>query len=192
MNAAELLTSFVRSNPSFEDIIQSDKNKPAAVLVAITNDEQPKIWLTQRPKHLKDHPAQICFPGGKVDISDVNNIDTAYREANEEIGVQPQQLELIGTLPIFTTYSGFNIQPVIAYIQNDFQPNVNKEEVDDCFTIPVQHILNETNFIQIKQEKTGKKEPVYFLPYRQKMIWGATAAILYQLSQMIRTHQKPA
>ncbi|WP_163935042.1 CoA pyrophosphatase [Paraferrimonas sp. SM1919] len=158
----------------------------AAVLIGISDDISPAIWLTQRPLHMKHHPGQVSFPGGKVESYDKDIYATAAREAQEEIGLLPQHLQFLGKLPNHQTHTGFDITPVVALIDRNFQPKVDQAEVSACFTLPLQIALDKRNFHQLNIERNNINYRLDFLPYKQRLIWGATGAILQQFLHQIR------
>jgi len=160
----------------------------SAVLIALVEQQgELKVLLTKRASHLKHHSGQICFPGGKVEQSDANFTETALREAQEEIGIESNALTVLGQLNPYQTITGFSITPIVAFLQNDTAYQIDKNEVDEIFHVPFQHFLsNEKHHIVEIVSKTGNHQ-VHFMPYRDYNIWGATAAILKDLSKLIES-----
>jgi len=160
----------------------------SAVLIALVEQQgELKVLLTKRASHLKHHSGQICFPGGKVEQSDANFTETALREAQEEIGIESNALTVLGQLNPYQTITGFSITPIVAFLQNDTAYQIDKNEVDEIFHVPFQHFLsNEKHHIVEIVSKTGNHQ-VHFMPYRHYNIWGATAAILKDLSKLIES-----
>jgi 8-oxo-dGTP pyrophosphatase MutT (NUDIX family) len=157
--------------------------KAAAVLIAITEkDGHLSIVFTKRASHLKHHPNQISFPGGKTESFDKNTIATAIREAEEEIGLNAQAIEIIGQLPPYQVISGYLVTPVIAFISNKQNYIIDHNEVAEIFQVPLQHFLNTENHITITVERQGNRFPIQFMPYNHHNIWGATAAMLKDLA----------
>ncbi len=162
----------------------------AAVLIGfVERNSQISIIMTRRANHLRHHPGQVSFPGGKAEASDPDLIFTAQRETGEEIGIPPDKINIFGQLPQLVTVSGFTIQPVLAFIDNDYQLNIDHNEVADVFELPLSHILNRNNLVS--QRFILKKLPhhIFALPYRHYLIWGATAQILHLLKQHLTYNQ---
>lgn len=158
----------------------------SAVLIALTNkNNQLCILLTKRAPHLKHHPGQISFPGGKVEKSDLNLNATALREAKEEVGLTKKNIQIIGQLHPYQTITGFQITPIVAFLQSNSATQIDKNEVDEIFYVPIQHFLNNKQHftIDVQHKKTHSK--FHFMPYKHHNIWGATAAILKDLVEHI-------
>lgn len=156
--------------------------KEAAVLITLVEiDQQLEVILTRRAAHLKHHPGQISFPGGKVEPQDKNIVSTALRESEEEIGLMPQQVEVIGKLNDYNTVSGFKVTPVIAMLKNQQDFTIDTNEVSEVFNVPLKFFIDTENHSFINLIKEGKKHKVYFMPYEQYNIWGTTALILKDL-----------
>ena len=120
--------------------------KPASVIVGIVEREKPQLFLTRRSEQLKQHSGQIAFPGGKVDGLDNSLIDTALREAHEEIGLMQKNVEILGLLPKHETGTGYRILPVVVFIQPKFIPKIDKSEVAETFEVPFEFLMNEKTF----------------------------------------------
>ena len=164
----------------------STRLRQAAVLIAFTQvDNDTHVILTRRPMHLRSHPGQISFPGGKVEKSDINLIATALREAEEEIALKISNVEVMGQHPKYKTFTGFEITPVFGIVKNSFIPVLDPGEVADLFTIPLNYLLNKNNRKFYLYSRQGIQCKVYFIKYKQHMIWGATAAIIEQLCQQL-------
>lgn len=162
------------------------KLRPAAVLLAF--EETPegiRLYLTKRSSHLRHHPGQIAFPGGKVEHGDPGTVDAALREAREEIGLDPAQVEVLGTLEPHETVTGFLVTPVIARIRAPFTPIPEPGEVDEVFTVPFDHIAHPENYHIEKRRWAGGWRSYYVAPYGPYYIWGATARILRALSDRL-------
>ena len=164
----------------------SQKLTPAAVLIAIKEiDESLHILLTKRSSNLKNHPSQISFPGGKRDTGDVSLEITALREANEEIGLSPELVTFIGSLPNHKTVTGFDVKPYLGFINSPFKATINKFEVEELFTVPLNHLLNLENFYIESRKWKNKNRFYYTIPYGPYYIWGATARIIRSLAEII-------
>ena len=155
---------------------------PASVLIAIVQRAQPTVLLTQRTAHLSTHSGQIAFPGGKQDASDEDLRSTALREAREEVGLQAEFIQVLGTLPIYATGSGFTITPVVALVREGFSLIRNPWEVDDVFEVPLEFLMNPANHRRHLFERPGMRREWLSMPYQdgntERFIWGATAGIL--------------
>lgn len=163
---------------------------PAAVLVGFTERREGiNLVLTRRSAELKAHRGQIAFPGGKIDRADSSPRHTALREAEEEIGINSGQMQVIGKLPLYETGTGFIITPITALIEPPYQFVREEGEVDEIFEVPLAHILNHSNYQQQTIMIEGIKRSFWAVPYQDYYIWGATAAILYDLAGTISKQQ---
>lgn len=161
----------------------------AAVLIALTDELRPHLLLTVRSASLSVHAGQISLPGGRFDAdTDRSLLDTARREAAEEVALPSQHVEVIGTLPDYPTHTGFEIRPVVAIIpphaQLSLRPNAG--EVADIFYTPFDWFLDEKNYIRKPIYRDGQWTPVLWVPWRDRNIWGITAALLDTLRQHLQ------
>ncbi|MBT4204371.1 CoA pyrophosphatase [Hyphomicrobiales bacterium] len=145
------------------------------------------IILTVRSDQMPSHAGQISFPGGKVDLKDKTLTDTAIREANEEIGIQNHELEIMGYLDICMTGTDYLIAPVIALSSNKFEPVIDKREVNSLFTIPLSFINNVNNLELHTKIFNGVKRNFFVYNYMNYFIWGATARILKDFNEKVLT-----
>jgi 8-oxo-dGTP pyrophosphatase MutT (NUDIX family) len=159
--------------------------RPAAVLVPVVDHPEPTVLLTQRSAHLNDHAGQISFPGGKIDATDASPLDTALREAEEEIGLSREFIDPIGYLDLYGTSFGFRILPAVARIKPGFKLRINQSEVDDVFEVPLAFLMNPVNHQTHSKEFRGVERSYYAMPYEERYIWGATAGILRVLYERI-------
>jgi 8-oxo-dGTP pyrophosphatase MutT (NUDIX family) len=165
------------------------KLRPAGVLVPIEMcGDVPHVILTKRASHLKHHPGQIAFPGGKQDDNDADVIAAALREADEEIGLPVQNVEVLGTLPTHETVTSFTITPVLGRIRADFDVRPEPGEVEEVFRVPLAHVTNSARFSIQSRRWQGQRRHYFTVPFGPYYIWGATARILRGLAeQMDRT-----
>ena len=158
----------------------------ASVLIPIlTFKKDLEILLTKRSNNLKNHPGQIAFPGGKKDQIDSSPIETALRETQEEVGLNPKNVEIIASLPSHKTATGFVIKPYLGLINQPFSEILRQGEVDEIFTVPYEYILNEKNFSIQTRKWNGSQRSYYVVPYGPYYVWGATARILLNLSRAL-------
>lgn len=158
--------------------------RAAAVLVPIqATDRGLQVILTKRSSALKHHPGQIAFPGGKVDPDDAGVIAAAQREADEEIGLAAANVNVLGTLPTHETVTGFLVTPVLARVIAPFVPRPEPGEVEEVFSVPLDHVTRISNFQIQSRNWRGSRRHYYVVPYGPYYIWGATARILRNLAQ---------
>lgn len=164
------------------------KLRAAGVLVAFEETAAGvRLWLTKRSSQLRHHPGQISFPGGKVESGDLSPVFAALREAREEIGLDPENVEVLGTFEPHETVTGFEVTPVIARIRGPFTPRPEPGEVEEAFTVPLSHIANPDSFRVERRQWRGDWRHYYVAPWGPYYIWGATARILRALSdRMVR------
>ena len=162
--------------------------RAAAVLIVLIEPKKGgmlEVLLTKRASHLRHHPSQISFPGGKAEDQDKSLIDTALRETYEEIGISPETLTVVGQLPPYQTVTGFYITPVIA-LASSLQPyQMDKNEVAEIFHVPLQHFISTADHHVIPAHRGGVQHNVHFYPYKGRNIWGATAVILKDLAAQL-------
>lgn len=156
--------------------------QPAAVLVALWQD---RLILTKRASHLQHHPGQIAFPGGKVAAGDASVTAAALREAEEEIGLAPETVEVLGPLSLHETVTGFTITPILGRVRADFVAIAEPGEVEEVFTVPLGHVLDPANYAIERRLWRGDWRRYYAVPYGPYYIWGATARILRGLADRV-------
>ena len=154
----------------------------AAVLVPIVMRERPMVLLTERTTHLSTHSGQVAFPGGRRDDTDSDEAHTALREAQEEIGLEPGCVEVVGRLPTYTTGSRFIITPVIGLVSPTHRLTLNTYEVADAFEVPLEFLMNPAHHRHHAIEWAGVRREWLSMPYQDqgtdRFVWGATAAML--------------
>jgi 8-oxo-dGTP pyrophosphatase MutT (NUDIX family) len=175
-----------RGNDRMLEIVAREQPvRPAAVLIPVVDHPQPTVLLTQRAAHLNDHAGQIAFPGGKIDATDKSPLETALREAEEEIGLGREFVEPIGYLDLYGTSFGFRILPTVARVRPGFRLRINKSEVDDAFEVPLLFLMDPANHQLHSREFRGMERSYYAMPFAERYIWGATAGILRLLYERI-------
>jgi len=166
----------------------------ASVLIPIVLRDDPTVLLTQRTDHLTDHPSQISFPGGRVEAHDADPTATALREAEEEIGLDPAQVEVLGSLPTYTTGTGFVVTPVVGLVRLGFDLRPDPFEVAEVFEVPLGWLMNPSNHQRHAIEVDGLRREFFSIPWpgidaggqpRRYFIWGATAAMLRNLYRFL-------
>lgn len=159
--------------------------RPAAVLIPVVDRPEPGVILTQRTSHLPNHPGQIAFPGGSIDPEDASPAAAALREAQEEIGLDPQLVEPIGYIDLYLTFSGYRILPLVARVATDYAMTLNAHEVEDAFEVPLAFLMDAQNHALHSREWKGIMRRFYAMPYGDRYIWGVTAGILRNLYERI-------
>jgi len=160
--------------------------KAAAVLVLVVNHAAaPTIVFTQRTRHLADHAGQISFPGGRCDDADCNVERTALREAEEEIGIDPTRVEILGRLPEYHTSTGYNVTPFVGWIEPPVAFRRDPHEVDEVFEVPLAFLLDPGNHRYESAFFKGQMRRYWAMPYGDRFIWGATAGMLVTLQRVL-------
>lgn len=163
--------------------------KPAAVLVpVVVREDGPTLLLTRRTDHLHDHPGQISFPGGRVDAEDASPVATALREAAEEIGLAPEQVQILGQLPLYRTGTGFEVTPVVGLVSPPLDLTLDAFEVAEAFEVPLSFLLDTRNHHRHSVEVRGRRREYWAMPYYDYYIWGATAGMIVTLGRQLRGH----
>ncbi len=165
---------------------------PAAVLVVIVHGEQPGILLTKRTSTLTKHAGQVAFPGGRIEASDASIEAAALREAFEEVGLMPEQPEILGRLPDYLTGTGFRISPVLALLPAPVALTPSPDEVEAIFTLPLDVLLDPAAPQRRRSEFRGRMREFWVWPHTEHYIWGATAAILVHLATRLREQVRAA
>lgn len=161
---------------------------PAAVLVPLVNrPEGLTAMLTRRTGHLLHHAGQISFPGGHVDPGDETPEETALRETEEETGLDRRHVEIIGRLDQYLTRTGFSITPVVALVEPPFELSPDPNEVEEVFEVPLAFLLDPANHQRHSRQFEGRSRVFYAMPYEGYFIWGATAGMLMDLYEALRT-----
>jgi 8-oxo-dGTP pyrophosphatase MutT (NUDIX family) len=164
-----------------------DSPTPAAVLLGLVERlDGLHVILTERAAHLKDHPGQVSFPGGRIEASDDGPVAAALREAEEEVRLRPDQVSVVGCLPEILTGTGFLITPVVGFVVPEFRAIPDRTEVADVFEVPLEFLLREDSVRTSTRERFGTTLRMYEFDYAGYHVWGATATILRNFSMLIK------
>lgn len=156
--------------------------RPAAVLIPLFEREDDlHVLLTRRADHLANHAGQISFPGGREDPDDPHPVETALREAEEEIALERRFVDVVGSLDPYVSGTGFSITPVIGFLKNGFTVHPHEGEVAEIFDVPFAFLMDPVNRQRHAKEWNGTMRHYYAMPYGRHYIWGATAGILVNL-----------
>ncbi|MGC6472578.1 MAG: CoA pyrophosphatase [Parvibaculales bacterium] len=160
--------------------------KPAAVLVPIiAYEEGAKVLFIRRAEKLTSHSGQIALPGGRVDADDETVAAAALREAQEEVGLNPDLVEVLGYGDTYETYTGYCIVPVVGLVQPGFDMLINPDEVADAFEVPLAHLMDRRNHVVESDQFNGRERFFYTMPYEGHYIWGVTAGMIRNLSERV-------
>ncbi|HZP91859.1 MAG TPA: CoA pyrophosphatase [Burkholderiales bacterium] len=158
----------------------------AAVLVPVVNQHAgPTLLFTRRTSHLHDHAGQISFPGGRVDAADADRVATALREAQEETGLNPARVEIVGRLPDYDIQTGFRVTPVVGWVEPPVELHPDPFEVAEVFEAPLAFFLDPANHQRHSREVNGLTRYYFAMPYGERYIWGATAGMLHILYRIL-------
>jgi 8-oxo-dGTP pyrophosphatase MutT (NUDIX family) len=160
---------------------------PAAVLVPLINREgELTVLFTERSRDLPDHPGQISFPGGRIEREDSDEAMAALREAHEEIGLPRERVTLLGRLAEYETVTGYRVTPVVGWVEPPFEVKADPVEVADVFEVPLAFLLEPSNQQRHFRMVGDRRRDYYAIPYGERYIWGATAAMLLILDRTLR------
>jgi 8-oxo-dGTP pyrophosphatase MutT (NUDIX family) len=188
---AKLLANVI-GTPSVElEALLSGPSREAAVLLGLVERASGlAILLTERASHLAHHPGQISFPGGRLNDASEDHVAAAIREANEEVGLAPHQVDVLGRLPPRLTGTGFAVTPIVGWLSTSFEPNPDPAEVQSAFEVPIEHLLEPANRRQTIRQRYGSRILSYEFQFEQHRIWGATAGILAEFFEVINAKTK--
>lgn len=168
---------------------QAAYSRAAAVLVPLVMHPEPTVLLTQRSEQLSSHAGQIAFPGGAVDAADASPVQAALREAQEEVGLDPRWVRVLGQLPVCLTSTGFRVTPVVALVDAAAAWRPNPSEVAEVFQVPLEYVMTPANHRWHRAEWAGTMREWLSMPYldqgMERYIWGATAQMLRSLYDVL-------
>jgi 8-oxo-dGTP pyrophosphatase MutT (NUDIX family) len=165
--------------------LRSKASKQAAVLMAITDRAEPGMLLTVRREHLRTHAGQIAFPGGRVESGE-EPVEAALREAQEEILLEPGAVEIVGTIEPYRTVTGYIISPVLGVVPPGLPLEPHEAEVAELFEAPLGYLLDPANQRLESALFQGRERHYYEIPWEDRRIWGATAAMIVNLSRRLQ------
>lgn len=161
-------------------------HRPAAVLVPVIDRAAGvTLLLTKRAAHLRDHSGQVAFPGGKVDPEDTSPIDTALREAREEIGLEAGAVRPLGYLDPYLSGTGFLVIPVVGLVTREARLHPNPAEVAACFEVPLPFLMDPARHVVRSAAWKGRTRYFYAIPFEEHLIWGVTAGIVHNLYERL-------
>jgi len=192
----QLIAQRLASLPPLEELLTADDLekqaeasrqplKPAAVLLLVVNHAEPAVVFTQRTAHLADHAGQIAFPGGRCETEDCDPETTALREAQEEIGLEPGRVQLLGRLPEYRTSTGYAVTPVVGWAEPPLAFTPDPHEVAEVFEVPLAFLLDTRNHRYESAFYRGRMRHYWAMPYGEHFIWGATAGMLVTFQRLI-------
>ena len=157
----------------------------AAVLIAVTDREKPGVILTVRRDDMRTHAGQIAFPGGRIDPGE-NATQAALREASEELLLDPSAVDVVGSLDAYRTVTGYVVVPVVGVVPPDLALEPHEREVADWFEAPLAFLLDPANQQRRAALFEGKQRHYYEIMWNGRRIWGATAAMIVNLSRRLQ------
>lgn len=161
--------------------------KPAAVLVGLhAQDGEDWLLFTRRTEHLRQHKGQISFPGGKFDSAeDEHLLDTALRESWEEVGILPNHVEVLGSLPPFDTISSYYLYPYVGRFPWPYDLRSNEDEISELIRVPLSHLRLPATYRSDQREYLGQRHVIHYYDYQAHTIWGITGLILYDFLRLL-------
>lgn len=175
-----------RLNPDLRDLIVREGLRDAAVLIPVVDRrEGASVILTKRTEKLRSHSGQVAFPGGRIDPTDPTPEYAALRETEEEIGIAPSYIEVVGRMPDYVSGSGFRIAPILSVVRPDFRLSINPDEVDDAFEVPLAFLMDPRNHTRDSRIWQERERYFYTMPFGERHIWGVTAGIIRTLYERL-------
>ncbi len=163
-----------KNNPNFQ--------RRASVLIPLIEIRgEIFVLFTVRSKHLRSHPGQVSFPGGKQDYQDSNSLETALRETDEEIGLNPEKVEILGRIDQIISLYNYLVTPFVGLIPSDFSPNPNLDEIEEVFKVPLSFFMKSNNHWSEEYESSSSKVLIHHFDFDGFDIWGLTAKLILRL-----------
>ncbi len=163
----------------------SANSRHAAVLIPIICRPEPTLLLTRRSSHLRKHAGQVAFPGGKADPGDSSLIETALREAEEEVAIPASAVHVLGQLAPLDSSSGYQVTPIVGLVPDNIAFHGNEDEVAGLFEMPLHEALSLSRYYSLDIHRGGVNHRVYLSWYERQFVWGLTAAIIRRLAQQV-------
>ncbi|QKJ05353.1 CoA pyrophosphatase [Yersinia mollaretii ATCC 43969] len=163
----------------------SANSRHAAVLIPIICRPEPTLLLTRRSNHLRKHAGQVAFPGGKADPEDNSLIETALREAEEEVAIPASAVHVLGQLAPLDSSSGYQVTPIVGLVPDNIAFHGNEDEVAGLFEMPLHEALSLSRYYSLDIHRGGVNHRVYLSWYERQFVWGLTAAIIRRLAQQV-------
>lgn len=176
-----------RFNPGHPRLfLNGGELRDAAVMIPVVDHpSEATVLLTKRAETLRSHTGQVAFPGGRIDAGDASPEATALRETQEEIGLQPRFIEIVGRMPDYVAGSGYRIAPVLSVVKPGFHLAINRDEVDDAFEVPLRFLMDPANHRRDSRVWQDLEWFFYDMPYGERRIWGVTAGIIRTLYERL-------
>lgn len=171
-------------------LVPAQRTQAAVLMPLVMHDDGVSLLFTQRPTHMRRHPGQISFPGGRIEPEDAGPLAAALRETHEEIGLTSDYIEPIGYLPPLLIFTGYRITPVVGFVRPGFILNLDEREVAEAFEVPFAHFLNPENHLARERPLGNVMARVYDFPYGERRIWGATAGIIMTLYRRMNENRR--
>ncbi|RBP15078.1 CoA pyrophosphatase [Pseudocitrobacter faecalis] len=183
LNLDDFLSRFQLLRPQANRLAVNQRQ--AAVLVPIVRRPEPGLLLTQRSATLRKHPGQVAFPGGAVDSTDASLIAAALREAQEEVAIPPESVEVIGMLPPVDSVTGFQVTPIVGVIPPNLHYHASVDEVSSVFEMPLAEALRLGRYHPLDIHRRGDSHRVWLSWYQHYFVWGMTAGIIRELALQV-------
>lgn len=160
------------------DLKPSTLRKASVLVGFVERDSGIHVIFTKRAEHLKHHPGQVSFPGGKYEDHDLTLSQTAIRETFEEIGIEAEKISVFGQMPDLPTVSKFTVTPFLAFVSSDYQAKIDANEVAEVFEVPIETVLDKNRLHSHQFRINNSSHRIFGLNYGQHFIWGMTAQII--------------
>lgn len=183
---ARLLSHVVgKASAELLDAIDGSQRQAAVLLGLVDRTAGLHVLFTERAAHLAHHPGQISFPGGRVEGPDETPVEAALREAHEEVGLERDDVTVVGSMEPHVTGTGFCVTPVVGFVAGTFVPRPDPAEVSGVFEVPLSFLLNPDSVHETTRLRLGSRFLTYEFHYDDRLIWGATAAMLVTFRNLI-------